>query len=49
MHGRARAHPDRTSAPPEESDGLWGEALSALGLIGAVLMIVLVVSLVGRL
>jgi hypothetical protein len=35
-------------APPED-DGLWSEALSALGLLGAVILLVLVISLVGRL
>ncbi len=39
---------NHASASPEEDDDLWSETLSALGLIGAVLLIVLVVSVVGR-
>ena len=48
MDERTASQRDRASASPQESDGLWSEALSALGLFGAVLVIVLVVSLVGR-
>jgi hypothetical protein len=33
----------------QEDDELWGEAMSALGLIGSVLLIVLLISLFGRL
>jgi hypothetical protein len=33
----------------QEDDELWGEAMSALGLIGSVLLLVLLISLVGRL
>ena len=33
----------------DEDDAIWHEALSALGLFGAVLLLVLVISLVGRL
>jgi hypothetical protein len=40
---------DRDAEPSEERDGLWGEALSGLALIGAVLLIVFVMSLAGRL
>ena len=37
---------DRT---PPEDDRLWSEALSGLGLLGAVVLLVLIISLVGRL
>jgi hypothetical protein len=40
---------DHAPASPEEGDDLWSETLSALGMIGAVLLIVLVISVVGRL
>jgi hypothetical protein len=33
----------------DERDELWSEAMSALGLIGSVLLLVLLISLVGRL
>ena len=33
----------------EEHDELWSEAMSALGLIGSVLLLVLLISLFGRL
>ena len=33
----------------QEDDELWSEAMSALGLIGSVLLLVLLISLVGRL
>jgi hypothetical protein len=33
----------------EEHDELWSEAMSALGLIGSVLLLVVLISLVGRL
>lgn len=39
--------PDRE--PADEDDELFQEALSALGLIGAVILLVLVISFVGRL
>jgi len=35
--------------PSEEHDELWGEAMSALGLIGSVLLLVVLISLLGRL
>lgn len=35
--------------PSDEDDAIWHEALSALGLFGAVLLLVLVISFVGRL
>jgi len=42
--------PSRRSVDPsDEDDAIWHEALSALALFGAVLLLVLVVSLVGRL
>jgi hypothetical protein len=34
---------------PDEADQLWSETVSALGLIGSVLLLVLLISLVGRL
>jgi hypothetical protein len=40
---------DRDTEPSEERDELWSEALSALGLIGAVIVIVFVMTLFGRL
>jgi hypothetical protein len=40
---------DHASASPDEGDDLWSETLSALGMIGAVLLIVLLISIVGRL
>jgi hypothetical protein len=42
-------HLRRDPEPAGEDDDLWSEALSALGLIGAVLLLVFVISLVGRL
>jgi hypothetical protein len=33
----------------DEDDELWPEAMSALGMIGAVLLLVVVISLIGRL
>jgi hypothetical protein len=36
------------TSPDEEDNDLWSETLSGLGLIGAVVLIVLVISLVGR-
>ena len=35
--------------PADDADELWSEAMSALGLIGSVLLLVLLISLVGRL
>jgi hypothetical protein len=35
--------------PADDDDELWSEAMSALGLIGSVLLLVLLISLVGRL
>jgi hypothetical protein len=35
--------------PADETDELWSEAMSALGLIGSVLLLVLLISLFGRL
>ena len=37
------------SEPADETDELWSEAMSALGLIGSVLLLALLISLVGRL
>ncbi len=39
----------RTSEPSDEDDAIWHEALSALALFGAVLLLVLVISFIGRL
>jgi len=41
--------PRRSMEPSEEDDAIWHEALSALGLFGAVLLLVLVISFIGRL
>lgn len=35
--------------PAEEPDGLWSEAMWSLGLVGSALILVLLVSLFGRL
>lgn len=35
--------------PTEEPDGLWSEAMWSLGLVGSALILVLLVSLFGRL
>ena len=40
---------DDVPEPADEPDELWSEAMSALGLIGSVLVLVLLISLVGRL
>jgi hypothetical protein len=39
----------RDGEPSKERDELWSEALSGLALIGAVLLIVFVMTLAGRL
>jgi hypothetical protein len=39
----------RTEPEPTEDDELWSETLSALALFGAVLLLVFVISAVGRL
>ena len=48
MNQRIPPDANHASASPDEDDDLWSETLSALGLIGAVVLIVLVISLVGR-
>lgn len=40
---------DRDMDEPQGSDELWSEVLSTLALIGAVLLLVLLISLFGRL
>ena len=42
-------HPRTEIEPEDDDDAIWHEALSALGLLGAVLLIVVVMSIVGRL
>jgi hypothetical protein len=40
---------DHDVDPPQEPDALWNEVLSTLGLVGAVLLLVGLISLFGRL
>jgi hypothetical protein len=40
---------DRDMDEPQEPDELWSEVLSTLALVGAVLLLVLLISLFGRL
>ena len=41
--------PRTSMEPSDEDDAIWHEALSALGLFGAVLLLVVVISFLGRL